>query len=278
MENDYKKFLGKEVSFHERSYVMNIGAWNKFIVPAIEALKHSYYALGIGNFNQSIFDQLLTSDGIKQVALKAEEQFNSEISRTMKLYDLAQKTALLNGLPDKIATIGNRQQELKTAIKQAEEYGYGDGTTIHLDSTSFAISGNGEAVLDDKKIRKACSTYITTERQAKLYEKQIGIINAYKELVDLFKSEGIRVPGDVWFTIFHQENDGTMKLREGAEFFMDSLIAFKKREDELGRQQQEATDKVRKERERITAGITHDLNGKLYPTKENEHLFNQKAL
>lgn len=228
MENTYEKYIGMVESVDERSITYTHHAWNKHLKPAIIALRQSYLALGMAPYTQDVFDNLLSTSGIEEIAKAYESYLDADISK-LKLSSLAIKNALLSAVPDMIGDIGKKRDELDKAMSDSKSYGNGEYSSysysIHLNWDSFSVV-NAEPVLDEEKIRLASTTFIKTPLQAELYEKLLAMVNAKQDLVDFFKKKKVALPYSVFDDMFDKEEGGKIKVRSGAPFTMDRLMSF----------------------------------------------------
>lgn len=186
-----KDYFGQTVYFDELSFQQASDKWNKELIPAINAIGEHYNALGIGNFDEAVFHDLIQC-GVANVTKTFQEALQSEFNK-MGGPLVAGVLASESKVSEKMIPLGDAIKKFENLMEFAQH-----GTPLVLSFEEVSIGENGRAILNETKLTERYSVRLDTERKVQAHDYLLRI----KELCADFRKFLDSVPDGKRLRVF----------------------------------------------------------------------------
>jgi hypothetical protein len=173
--------MGKVLHFNESNYWHTIRQLESKIVPQLNVVVKKYEDLSIGEFNQSVYEDII-AHGLKNI----QEKFLEIIRKDFKGFKSpAAAKAAMESATELLLPLAQSLTELFSIHSQITR-GVGDYTIPWTD----LIFINGEFTIDREAIKNRSELRIENEKQNELYNLLIDAQGSLNNLCDFIKKYG----------------------------------------------------------------------------------------
>ncbi len=170
--------LGKTIYFNEAADSYTKTGWKNKLIPAIEKMASAYTLLGVGKFDQNVYDRV-TTQGVAGIEKEYKEAIASDINKFKKQFKS------LTSVIVEINTDTEQMNDFKKAVEDFNQTYYTMNSFMNY-YDSFDLSDckiyNEKPALDEQKITSRNTVVLDTEEKAKFYELVLNAIEAFNKI------------------------------------------------------------------------------------------------
>jgi hypothetical protein len=173
--------IGKILHFNEADYSHNIRQLEGKIIPQLNSIREKYKDLSIGEFNQSVYEDI-TAHGLKNI----KEKFLEIIRKDFKGFKSpAAAKAAMESATELLSPLAHSITELFNTHSQITK-----GISDNLMPWSDLKFINGEFTIDKEAIKNRSELRVENEAQNELYNLLIDAQGSLNNLCDFVKKYG----------------------------------------------------------------------------------------
>lgn len=175
-----ESYLGTQIYFDERNYLNQVRNWDSKAKPAILKLKKTYEDLGISEFDQRVYNEMI-QNGISGIVSRFVKAHNKDLKAFERQFKTVAKTFAAN---DPLES-----QEVKAfesafndvlALTNTPSFGVWDEA---IDLSDGRVSLNGVTV-DEEKLKARYTNVLDSEEKIKLYSLLQECIKSFNSVRD----------------------------------------------------------------------------------------------
>lgn len=205
MENKYKGIL---LHFDEIKHHRTVSNWQKDLLPQINLIAALYNDLGIDQFSQTAFNQLMAG-GFHLVESQVQQSLDKDLQK-LKVSNPIILDAMQQGKDKRLKPLEKALSDLKEKLRKARLNTPADAS-LPIELEDCAII-DGKATLKEDQLKQRFETKIETDKQAQLYSHYLNLQAAWNGYVDFLISCGYDVENNEVFGF-----DGFLFQDEGCQ-------------------------------------------------------------
>jgi hypothetical protein len=179
--------VGTLLEFDQEAFIKTAKTWRDSLFPVIENVKEEYENLEMGDFNQSVFEELLK--GCESIAARFYKTLEDDIRKT-KTGRLFTEAFLETEVPRRLAGLRTATANLKKVFSNVA---YGSKTTpLFMEFDQIEII-DGNPVFNEVKLRAKCSRIIESESQLEEWLDWLDIQSRWNKAVDRLIRKGFDI-------------------------------------------------------------------------------------